>query len=145
MLKKGTSGWDLPAWKGLSVLCNTPGGAAQLQQCRCCPGFSWSLAAPGTKPVASNGAKKCGHTIIQELLCVTQDSELVLESLKALTDIVFPPLCCFILLLLPFYCKETPNTLQCHKILSTYAESKAHLAEKSHVKQVIQNAFAVKS
>lgn len=69
-------------WKGVSVLCNLPGDAVWLQQCRCCPGFSWSIAAPGTKP--SNGAKKCGHTIIQELLCLTKNSELVLESLKAL-------------------------------------------------------------
>lgn len=62
-------------WKGVSVLCNKPGGAAWLQlQCRCCPGFSLSITAPGTKPTTSNGAKKCGHTIIQELLCVTEDS-----------------------------------------------------------------------
>lgn len=44
-------------------------------------GASWILL--GTKPVTSNGAK-CAHTIIQELLYVTKDSELVLESLKAL-------------------------------------------------------------
>lgn len=59
---------------------------------------------------------------------------------------VFSPLYCFSLKeTLPFYSKETLNILWCHKILSTYAESKAYLAEKSHVKQVIQNALAVKS
>lgn len=84
VLKRGMSDWDLSAFKGLSVLCNMPSGAAWLQQCRCCPGFSLSIAAAETKPVTSNGAKKCGHTIIQELLCVTKDSELVLESFKAL-------------------------------------------------------------
>lgn len=42
-----------------------------------------SINAPGTKPITSNGAK-CGHTTYQELLCVTKDSEPVLESLKAL-------------------------------------------------------------
>lgn len=77
-LKKGVSDWDLLALKGVSVLCNMAGGAAWLQQCRCCPGFSLSIAAAGTKPITSNGAKNCGHTIAQELLCVIKDSELVL-------------------------------------------------------------------
>lgn len=77
--KKDMSDWDLFALKVVSVLCDIP----VIQQCRCCPGFSLSIAAPGTKPVTSDGAK-CSHTIIQELLCVTEDSGLVLESLKAL-------------------------------------------------------------
>lgn len=73
------SDWDLFALKVVSVLCDIP----VIQQCRCCPGFSLSIAVPGTKPITSDGAK-CSHTIIQELLCVTEDSGLVLESLKAL-------------------------------------------------------------
>lgn len=91
MFKKGMSDWDLSAWKGVSVLCNMPHMCSRTSAVQGCPGFSLSITAPGTKPITSNGAKKCGHTIIQELLCLTKDSELVLESLKAL-------LMCFFLL-----------------------------------------------
>ena len=93
-----------------------------------------------------NSAKKCCRTTLQELLYIKQDSELVLESLTwylhGPSSVILLQLCFILKGTLPFYSKETLNTLLCHKFINTYAKSIACLAEGSPVKQ---NTLSVKS
>lgn len=91
--------------------------------------------------------RSAARTTFQELLRTKQDSRVDAWKpyLHSPSSFILLQLCLILKGTLPFYSKETLNTLLCHKFMITYAESIACLAERSSVKQVIQNTLTGKS
>lgn len=141
-LQKGISDQDIFVLKGISFLCNMQhdfSSACTIVVSHC--------------PSLDKGENLLPLTVLRSAAVphskssvVKQDSELCLKPyLYGPSSFILLQLCFILKGTLPFYSKETLNTLLCHQFINTYAESIACLAERSPVKQVIQNTLTGKS